>query len=157
MKMTRTVSDEQYRNAYDNPNNKRIIRSVCSKFRGVIPEDVLSSCGLFALWMCLENHDHRRKRKFTSSLYTIVTMYCRRELKRKHEIMIPNPSSMTEEEKIDLRDAVDNLPEKVRLVVLGRFFENKSVAEMAKEMGYTRQYIKQLLDKGIAELHLVYE
>jgi RNA polymerase sigma factor (sigma-70 family) len=84
-------------------------------------------------------------------------MYCRRELKRKHEIMIPNPSSMTEEEKIDLRDAVDNLPEKVRLVVLGRFFENKSVAEMAKEMGYTRQYIKQLLDKGIAELHLVYE
>ena len=51
-----------------------------------------------------------------------------------------------------LRDAVNLLPEKHRLVIIGYFFENRSSDSLARFLGVTESRISQLRSEGVAML-----
>jgi len=63
---------------------------------------------------------------------------------------IPDPGHSPEEELVDrelhayLRDAVDVLPERQRIIIKGYFFEGRTSEELAAEMGITVSRVSQL-------------
>jgi RNA polymerase sigma factor FliA len=74
------------------------------------------------------------------------------------EDMIPDGSAGPEElllhrERLGyLADAVDALPERLRLVITGCFFEERPMAEIAAELGVTESRISQLRAEALALL-----
>lgn len=58
----------------------------------------------------------------------------------------------TRELKGYLRDAVNLLPEKHRLVIIGYFLENRSSDDLARFLGVTESRISQLRSEGVAML-----
>jgi RNA polymerase sigma factor for flagellar operon FliA len=51
-----------------------------------------------------------------------------------------------------LRDAIAELPERVRLVVIGYYMENRQLAEIATELGVTQSRASQLRAEGLSLL-----
>jgi DNA-directed RNA polymerase specialized sigma subunit len=99
----REVSDEDFRRAYYGipgdeqsilaaVDNQNIIQSVLVKYRLAISRDDLETCGMVAMWRCLQYHDPNRpskadpskpcNQKLTTSLHTFVTWECLRELRK---------------------------------------------------------------------------
>ena len=74
------ISDREFEEAYKNPDNRNMIRMVCSSFSNTLSPDILESCGMLALWKCLRSHDEKYGQNFTSSLYRFVRWECIREL-----------------------------------------------------------------------------
>ncbi|MBI5228608.1 sigma-70 family RNA polymerase sigma factor [Candidatus Micrarchaeota archaeon] len=58
---------------------------------------------------------------------------------------------------IALRTAIFNLPEKQRTVIIGHYFRQKSLGEIAEEMGFSTNYAAQLRKKGLATLKVMKE
>ncbi|WP_129339090.1 sigma-70 family RNA polymerase sigma factor [Cellulomonas endophytica] len=66
----------------------------------------------------------------------------------------PNPEeALLDSERLHwLRSAVDTLPERLRTVVVGLFFEDRSVTELADELGVTQSRISQLRTEALGLL-----
>jgi RNA polymerase sigma factor for flagellar operon FliA len=52
-----------------------------------------------------------------------------------------------------LRDAIAELPERTRLVVVGYYLENRQLTELADELGVTQSRASQLRSEGLELLH----
>lgn len=79
----RKVSDAEYREAMKDGNNVGVIRSATKRFRRLLGQDDLQSCGLHGLWKTLEYHRDGMGNKFTTSLYHFVHCECVDELERR--------------------------------------------------------------------------
>lgn len=65
----------------------------------------------------------------------------------------PPLKSMILEEQIDiLKEEVNLLPEREREIISARFFDEKKLAEIAREQGVTRQRINQICKRGLSRL-----
>ena len=66
----------------------------------------------------------------------------------------PTPADLVEqrEQVAYLRDAVEQLPERLRVVVEGYFFGERPMAEIAEELGVTESRISQLRAEAVALL-----
>ena len=82
--MKKKISDEEFKAAYTNTDNKNIIKKVISKYDKIISPDNLESCGDNALWRTLQSHDESYEQKFTTSLYRFCEWECKRELRRNN-------------------------------------------------------------------------
>jgi len=51
-----------------------------------------------------------------------------------------------------LRRAIDSLPERMRAVILARFLENRTYAEIADELGVSKNYCYQLCHRALLRL-----
>ena len=78
--MKQHVTDEQFEIAYDNQDNKNIIKAVTKKYANKLSTDSQRTCGMYGLWRCIQNHDDKYGRKFTTSLFIHVDWECKREL-----------------------------------------------------------------------------
>ena len=61
------------------------------------------------------------------------------------------------EEQEYLSSIVDTLPEKEREVIRLRFYKEKTLEEAGKELGITKEYVRQIEEKGLARLRQRYE
>ena len=95
-------------------------------------------------------------------LHTVAT---RLALKRVHsdskrrvreEVYVEHQQIPTRPEWIDIKhyvdEAVEELPEALRFVVVAHFLEQRTHREIAKELGLTRQAVSYRIRKGIAEI-----
>lgn len=64
----------------------------------------------------------------------------------------PGDVLMTRERAAYLRDAVDALPERLRTVIVGCFFEERPMSELAAEFGVTESRISQIKAEALALL-----
>lgn len=66
----------------------------------------------------------------------------------------PPLTAMLLQEQIDvLREEIASLPERERNIVTARFFDDKKLADIAREQGVTRQRINQISKRAFNRLH----
>jgi len=141
--MKKIISNELYNIAYNNLDNQRIIKSVLAKYRKQLDDDTLRTCGMHAIWRCLESHDETYSTKFTSSLWRFVNWECKKELQVLARSKF-KPQELTDIAiNVDAYNIFDDLSnilneEEVKLIKL-RFVEGMTLKEIGKEFGYTKE------------------
>ena len=151
------VTDEEFETAYNNQDNKNIIKAVTKKYSKILSKDDQTSCGMHGLWRCIQNHDDKYGRKFTTSLFIHVEWECRRHLSasKKNKISFLGEmdseiaSSITGNEALEI---LDTLPENQKDIIYQRFYENRTLEEIGKSQGYSKEAARQNINKIICKL-----
>ncbi len=151
------VSDQQFEIAYKNPDNKNIIRSVTKGYSGQLSKDEQLICGMHGLWRCLQNHDDKYGRKFTTSLFIHVDWECKRELSRINKKKMSSLGEQAKDiesrnEDAGMPEILEFLPENQKNIVIQRFYENRTLEEIGKSQGYSKEAARQNINKIIQKL-----
>jgi RNA polymerase sigma factor (sigma-70 family) len=132
-----------------------LITSLTKRYSNVLSPETLAATGDIALWRCLQNFDPQFGQKVSSSLYRFIHWECLRAIQEKNK----NPSvSMMEDVEGDstsvatgmiLNDYLSLLTVKARRIVEAKFLENRTFAEIARIEGYSKQGIKNIVDRSV--------
>jgi len=151
------VTNAEFETAYKNQDNSNIIKSVTKKYSPVLSEDTQKTCGMHGLWRCIQNHDYKYGRKFTTSLFLHVDWECKRELVRlkkrpvsflgELDTEIPGPVA-----SVEISDILDALTKKQKEIMHQRFYENRTLEEIGKKQGYSKEAARQNINKILSKL-----
>ena len=153
----REVTNEEFETAYGNQDNKNIIKAATKKYSSKLSKAAQKTCGLHGLWRCIQNHADKYGRKFTTSLFIHVDWECKRELgilSRKplsflgecdNEIASPPPSG-------EISDILEPLSDKQKEIMYQRFYENRTLEEIGKKQGYSKEAARQNINKILSKL-----
>lgn len=153
----KNVSNEEFEKEYNNQDNRNIIKTVTKKYAKQLSKDSQKSCGLHGLWRCIQNHDEKYGRKFTTSLFIHVDWECKREL----GLLIKKPLFCLGEADVDIQclsasgdfsEILDPLSDKQKEIMHQRFYENRTLEEIGKKQGYSKEAARQNINKIIAKL-----
>jgi RNA polymerase sigma factor for flagellar operon FliA len=64
----------------------------------------------------------------------------------------PEEQILRREQDRALRDAISQLPERQRVVVMGCYFEERSTVDMARQMGVSQSRVSQLRGEALRSL-----
>ena len=138
-------------------SSKKHIKTVTKKYAKQLSQDSQKSCGLYGLWRCIQNHDEKYGRKFTTSLFIHVDWECKREL----GLLIKKPLFSLGEADGDIQclsasgdfsEILDPLSDKQKEIMHQRFYENRTLEEIGKKQGYSKEAARQNINKIIAKL-----
>ncbi len=151
------ITNDDFEAAYKDKHNKSIIRAATKKYSSVLSDDIQASCGMHGLWRCMQNHDPSYGRKFTTSLYIHVDWECKRELSRHKKNSVSFLGEMDKEVSHtpasgEFFEIIECLPENQKEIVFERFYENKTLEEIGKSQGYTKEAARQNINKAINNL-----
>ena len=151
------MTDKEFETAYTNQDNKNIIKAATKRYSKKLSKDAQETCGMHGLWRCIQNHDDKYGRKFTTSLFIHVDWECKREIgviNRKPMSFlgesdgdIPSPAVSG-----DYSEILDALPDKQKSIMYPRFYENKTLEEIGKNEGYSKEAARQNINKIISKL-----
>jgi len=151
------ITNKEFEIAYSKQDNKNIINAVTKKYAKQLSKDSQKSCGLHGLWRCLQNHDDSYGRKFTTSLFIHVDWECKRELASlsKKPLLSLGESdgdiaSITASGEFS--EILESLPEKQKNIMYQRFYENRTLEEIGKKNGYSKEAARQNINKIISKL-----
>lgn len=165
-KERKKISDSEFNIAFNNQDNQRVIKSVLSKYRYKLDEHTLESCGLSALWKCLQSHDYSFSTKFTSSLWKFTTWECRREIAKVH-----NKNHNTEQsidpfadlipdkdiQSYEITDYSSVLSDDEQQALSYRFVDGMTLLEVGQKFGFTREAARLKIKRAIEKIRkLVY-
>lgn len=153
--MRRKVSNEEFELALANKDNKNIINSFAWKYRHVLDPDDIKSCGLYALWRCLQYHSNDFKRKFTTSLFMFLTFeFSRLYNKPKNESVKP-VIYQDDYLKLDNKEFIDYYLGKISKdsaqLISQYFLHGLSLREISKTSHQTKKEIQARLDLALEE------
>lgn len=152
------ISNEEYEQAYNLIDNKKIMNSAAKSFRGQLSRDEIESCCNYALLKCLEKYDKSYNQKFTSSLYRFVKWCCLQELnKTKRRIKTTEiNSNITINNNFNINRDVQNilfmLSQEDREILTARFIEQKTFLEIGNQYGYTKQRARIIINRLLRKL-----
>tara|TARA_Y100001938_G_scaffold150868_1_gene243979 strand:+ start:3406 stop:3900 length:495 start_codon:yes stop_codon:yes gene_type:complete len=151
------VTNEEFEKEYNNQDNRNIIKAVTKKYSKSLSKDDQKSCGMHGLWRCIQNHDDSYGRKFTTSLFIHVEWECRRHLSSSKKNKVSFLGEMDSEivssigDK-DILDILETLPENQKDIIYQRFYENRTLEEIGKSQGYSKEAARQNINKIISKL-----
>lgn len=168
------VTNEEYLEAYNNINNRRVTNKVLSFYKNQIDSETLKSLGLQGLWRCLQFHDPKRENKFTTSLWRFVTWACESEIKRlstkknsetRKKIKYTDMNfdyvgnDLKQEFAIDIFTDIDEILDTEYSEILKlRFQKGMTLEEIGNEFGYTKEAARQKLNNALIQVKkLVYK
>lgn len=135
---------ENFDEAYKNPDNIRIIKKACSRFNDSLSKEALNNCGAVALWRALKNQKKRRlRKKFSTSLWEFVVWECLDEIKRQKDKLetipllqepIHYPNKILQEIQYILNDEEYD-------ILIQRYIGNKTLKEIGISKGITKQAV----------------
>jgi RNA polymerase sigma factor (sigma-70 family) len=152
------ISDEVFEKAINNPDNANIIQSVCNQYRDSLSEDILESCGFQGLLDCLEKHDDKFDRKFTTSLFEFVRWRCLNKIREQPPAKTGTPTNDIPSNELPVLDRLiiheylQKLTKKQRTVIEGKYFEGKSLTEIATELVCSVQNVHQIKGRALERL-----
>jgi len=149
------VSDKEFNNAREAHLER--IQNTCRAFSGALSPDALTACGDIALWRALQNFDESFGQSFTSSLHRFIKWECLRALQDKtkgREVHMNggDVEAMDDSvsQKMILDDYLSILSNRDRRMVEARFLENCTFQEIAHREGYSKQGIKNIVERSVA-------
>ena len=148
------ISDFELEQAIANPNNQTMIKKVCSFYSRLLSPSILKSCGDTAVWRCLRSHRDDMGQKFTSSLFRFVHWECLRELSNSKCSTISyiddNASYVSDpSQTLIIQELLGTLSEEARQIVVARYIENCTLAEIGNRHNYSKQGIQNILARSI--------
>lgn len=102
-----------------------------------------------------QDHNYKDTGKQMAYLYTIARNLCMDEFRRKETLDIDDfPELQAPQEpiieKIEIDEALDTLPEDIREIVILRYLNDISVADIGKVLGISRFSVNRRLKKGLS-------
>lgn len=158
----KTVSESELQQAIADKDNQGIIKKVCSHYAHLLSPEALKACGDMAVWRCLQSHQTGRQ-KFTSSLYYFVGWECQREIRDSRHRELPCLSDIdnTPQEYMDpintliVQECLSVLTPQEQEIVIARFVNNRTLDDIGKEFGYSRQGIKNIINRSLTAMRKV--
>lgn len=147
------VTDAEFNTA--RRQHLELITSLTKQYANVLSSDALVAAGDIALWRCLQNFDPQFGQRVSSSLYRFVHWECLRAIqenpKRPVVPMVEDVEGKAESVAIRmiLNDYLSILTVKARRIVEAKFLENRTFAEIARIEGYSKQGIKNIVDRSV--------
>jgi DNA-directed RNA polymerase specialized sigma subunit len=136
-----------------------IAKKAAIPFSGVLSQDEINYCITNAAWNSVKSYDSEKNAKLTTFLYKGVVIECTKQLKSntgKNRNLslghLTSDSFLLEDrsnhaESLDLIDEVKNCEDPD--IMYGRFFENKTLKELAKEKKLTKEAIRLRIKKNL--------
>lgn len=160
MKRLRKVSDVEFEAAWNNTDNRILIKSETGKYYNVLTVEERNDCGLAALWKALQYYKKKFGQKFTTSLYRFVHWECKRQIERNRKRKPQtNIEFDIEQEKLDdtdlvfIREKFEAMPNCWQKRWLKQhFFEFKTVEQIAKRNRVSRETARQRLKQAVKAL-----
>lgn len=153
--MGKYISNDDLMAAIADPKNQQMISKVCKRYSNALAPSVLKSCGEAAVWRCLQSHIDGKGNSFTSSLYKFLHWECLRELgtnKFQYEEigecnfgeLGPDPN-----DALIVKELLSALPEKNQKIVVARYMEGRTLADIGATHNYSKQGIQNILTRSI--------
>jgi DNA-directed RNA polymerase specialized sigma24 family protein len=146
------VSNEEYEEALDNPDNKAIMNLAGANFVNVLGKDEVHSCKLMALWKTLQTWNPD-KSKFTSLLHRMVRWECLRSVKNARDPPIPTPFlPATTPSDTPIWELIDGLSDESKDIIIKRFVGNMTLDEISEEYDCCYETIRLKIAKALSQL-----
>lgn len=176
LRQAHEIPKEEIEEAFNNKDNRRVIKKVTSKFYRQIDSHELEDCGTEGLIKCLMYHDNS-KQKFTSSLYTFVRWECLRKLnKKKTEIKTisiskldkDSPGSRCKEDSIAqyenpreqehnlVLDSLNRINSHDRDILTDYYYNSASLQAIGLKNGYSKETARKKISKALVNLRQAY-
>jgi len=153
VKIKRQITDTEFNNARQQylPTMRNLARCYTHVLS---PESLTAACDT-ALWRCLQSYDESFGQSFTSSLYRFIYWECTRTIKEEKCSNTPIIGDVEGEHEsmainMILDDYLSLLSNRDRRIVEARFFESCTFDEIAQREGYSKQGIKDIVDRSIS-------
>jgi len=152
-KQKKHVSNQEFEIAHI--EHLELITSITRQYANMLSSTILIAAGDMALWRCLQYYDSQFGQKVASSLYRFVHWECRRAIKEDQKLSSISIMSDIEDNvestaiQMILDDYLSLLTQMERRIVEARFLENRTFAEIATIEGYSKQGIKNIVDRSI--------
>lgn len=161
--MKKKISNEDFSLAYNNSDNKNIIKKVMSKYDKIISPDNLESCGDNALWRTLQSHDDSYDQKFTTSLYRFCEWECKRELRRNNRKNTINPVGIHNisnedlnfcfyENSINFDELLEILDDTEKQIIDKKFRQNKNMTEISEDLQINKNEVKKKINSSLQKI-----
>lgn len=139
-------------------NIVKIARRAAAGFSKTLSRDEIYTCILNAIWKASERHDPELGAKFTTYLYNGVVMECLTQQKfnsSKNCLPIHNnvPENKDFVNSLELMDNIDQCDDPK--VIIDYYFNNKSIKEIAQEMGVCGETIRLKIKKNLKKLKML--
>jgi RNA polymerase sigma factor (sigma-70 family) len=159
-----TVTNEEFERQWKNIDNQRVLRSVLRKYKHLLPNDVLHSCGMVAVWKACGNHNWSMETKFVSSVYRYAKWQCQTEarkaskrirtigLKRSYEkATLDIPKCLTKHGEV--QELIETLSFDWQKDIIRQYYINgKSLSAIADIYGYSKETARKKLSEAVGEL-----
>jgi RNA polymerase sigma factor (sigma-70 family) len=151
------VTDEEIKIEESKPENINIINIVCKKYKRVLSQDVLDTCGKRAIWRCLKEHDDS-KQQFTSSLFNFVRWECLDELDKLRppiktvSLTQDVPHACPSINATTLHECLALLPDRDHQILIEKFWYQRTLREIATLYGLSREGVRYIIRKSLDRL-----
>lgn len=151
--MKRYISNTEYNRAHD--EHLKSITKFARQYSSALSKDALVAAGDMALWRCLQTYDPRFGQKVASSLYRFIRWECLRAIKENRKYSSDSLIGDVEDDiesvaiQMILDDYLSLLTKIERRIIEARFLESRTLAEIAHVEGYSKQGIKDIVDRSI--------
>lgn len=158
------ITNDEFIEAQNNIDNKKLTKFMLSKYAGIFAPDELESIGNIALWKCLMAHDDSMGQKFTTSLYNHIMWEILSELRKYNKAnrlsintngsgLIENTTNYNKEiDRIDIKDAIDSIPNYMQDIVYEYYIEKKTLSEISEKYHIGIETTRKRLKQGVATL-----
>lgn len=151
--MQRHVTNQEFDTA--RAEYREYIQNVSHGYAPSLSPEALQAAGDMALWRCLQAYDARYGQTIRSSLYRFIHWECLRairEQKLTSMSLLGDVESSNEcvDTQMMLEDYLSLLPDRERRIVEARFLENRTFDDIAQREGFSKQGIKDIVDKSIS-------
>lgn len=151
--MNKIISNDEFNSAYNNIDNKLIMKKATKKFIYYLDKEELNSCKMVGMWKCLKTYKQESKMKFTTWLYNLVYWECLLELKRNNKINLENHILNQETAKDDFYLFIKDISNND--LILDRLLYKYTLKELAQKYNTTIGKIRRQLDNSIDEISLL--
>jgi RNA polymerase sigma factor (sigma-70 family) len=160
----RHITNEEYEKAYKDRNNQNIIKAASASYTKVLDPDTLENCRMNALWRAMAYYRSDKNQKFTSSLWKFVLWECNKELRKTKvqlnsvQLSLLKIDCETEDQNIakyEVQDLLLTLSKEDRGVIESYYFQKKTMEEIGRELGITKEAARQRISRILKKLKKV--
>jgi RNA polymerase sigma factor (sigma-70 family) len=147
----KTISDEEYNNALNNPKYIEIMNQAVGPFQQLLHKDVLSRCILIGLFDFLRKYNPKRSKPNTF-LTKCVQWECMSKLSCYHHTDQLDDVPAPENHQQEIDDCLACLDEYNKQLVVDYYINNYTYREIADKHGCSHEHIRKKIKKAISKM-----
>ena len=136
-----------------------IAKKASVSFSGVLSQDEIDYCITNAAWNSAKSYDQSKNAKLTTFLYKGVIIECTKQIKKNrgknndlllgglNDSYLTIESNLNHSESLEIIDEIKNCQDPD--IMYGRFYENKTLKELAEEKSLTKEAIRLRIQKNL--------
>lgn len=154
--MKKKVTNEELRQA--KRQYAETLQRTTARYANILSAEMREACGDMALWRCLQCYDPSFGQSVSSSLFRFIHWECRKAIRELNNMV--QCGELREQETEDktpcltmmVNDCLSTLSSRDRRMVEARYLHRCTLQEIANQEGYSRQGVKNILDRCLSRM-----